>query len=86
MVRVPVVPRSGPGRYGPVPPPSRRFGGRPSEMSRNPCEGHPDQRAVTGTVRDLAVSDEKPRFAPLRRDRSATGRKFHAASDAAKVF
>jgi len=86
MARVPAVPRSGPGRWGSVPLPRGEVGGRPSETSRNPCEGHPDQRATVGAVRDLAVSDEKPRFAPVRRDRSATGRKFHAATDAAKVF
>ena len=86
MVRVPVVPRSGPGRFRSCTAPLEEVGGRPSETSRNPCEGHPDQRVAIGAARNLTVSIEKPRFAPIRRDRSATGRKFHAATDAAKVF
>src|SRR5262245_34082318 len=64
MVRVPVVPCSGPGRLGPVPPPEE-VGGRPSETSRNPCEGTRIS-ARCAAVRGLTVRDEKPRFAPSR--------------------
>src|SRR5262249_32725084 len=50
------------GRLGPVPPPEE-VGGRPSETSRNPCEGTRIS-ARRSAVRTLTVRDEKPRFAP----------------------
>lgn len=47
--------------------PLEEVGGRASETSRIPSEGHPDQRTVTQTARSFyAVSDEKPGQRPFR--------------------
>ena len=46
--------------------PLEEAGRTDGEASRNPCEGHPDQRVAMLAVRNQTVSDEKPRRRFLR--------------------
>src|SRR5664280_564989 len=85
-VKVPVVPRSGPG-----PPvqdrPLEEAGRTDGETSRIPCEGHPDQRAAT--VRPFAfpiVSNRNLGGAYLKARPQRYRSQFYAANVAAKAI